>query len=293
MGSLLGGGGDGGAKKAARAAQQAAEQASQGIIQGSQTAAGAQTEARDYLMQADALPTGFREAALKDLGSLYGLNYGSNGMVSSGSGSILDRAMASPMYQAAIKNGEDAVLRNASATGGLRSGSASENLARVNQDALISSYQDQIAGLQGLSALPSNANNIAGYTASIGNTLGQGQMNAAQTLAQGRTAAAQSKAQGDQNSANNTNQLIGTGIMAAAMMFSDRRLKKEIKCVGKERGIRKYTWIWNSLAESLGLHGTGSGVMAHEVEDDHPDAVSVKDGYLIVDYSKLGVSYGV
>lgn len=285
-----------------------------GQLQGAQTSAASQQQARDYLMQQDALPAGLREKALTSLGGLY-----------NGSGSITDRAMASPLYQAAVQQGENSVLRNASATGGLRSGSTSENLAQVNQNALIAAYNDQVQGLQGLGSLQSNANNIAGLTAGIGNTLGQGQINsantlgqgqvaasqnyanywgqgaqaitdannaAAQAMSQGQIAAAQNKAQGAQNSTNNTMQLVGLGLTAASM-FSDRRLKSNIRYTGDERGIRKYSWAWNKLANALGLHGHGHGVMADEVEESHPDAVSTKDGYLIVDYSKLGVSYGI
>lgn len=293
---------------------QGSQTSANSILQGSQTAAGSQQQALQYLQQQDQLPSGLREAALNSLGGLYG-----------GSGSITDRAMASPVYQAAVQQGENAVLRNASATGGLRSGSASENLAQVNQNALIAAYNDQINGLQGLASLPSNANTIAGYTAGIGNTLGQGQAgygqalgqgqigaantlsqgqisasdaitnanNAAATaMSQGQIAAAQNSAQGSQNSANNMLGLAGLG-MQAFSMFSDRRLKSNIEFTGEENGIRKYKWTWNKLAARLGLTGSGSGVMADEVEETHPQAISIQDGFLIVDYQQLGVSHGV
>lgn len=346
MGSILGGGSKGGgssssainssAEGVAKAAQaggqssaQAIQQAAQlgydntrigsewaadSALQGSQTSAAAQQQALDYLRQADSLPSGLREAALTSLGNLY-----------NGAGSITDRAMASPLYKAAVQQGENSVLRNASATGGLRSGSTSENLAQVNQNALVSAYNDQIAGLQGLSSLPSNANTIAGYQAGIGNTLGQGQINrgnilgqgvisatntygqgqvsaadaiangnnaAATAISQGQIAAANNKAQGSQNSANNMMGLANLGIQAWGM-FSDRRLKSNIEFIGEENGLRKYRWVWNKLASALGLHGESHGVMADEVEDSHPDAVSIQDGYLIVNYEKLGVSHGV
>lgn len=345
MGSIMGGGSSGGgsggdisgaAQGVATAAQEGGAQnaavyqqlgnqlygnimagsgaAAQGALQGSQTSAASQQQARDYLMQQDALPSGLRSAALNSLGGLYG-----------GSGSITDRAMASPVYQAAVQQGENSVLRNASATGGLRSGNASNDLAQVNQNALVSAYNDQVNGLQGLASLQSNANNIAGYTAGAGNTLGQGQANAgtlsgqgqiaasqnyanywgqgaqsitdannaaAQAISQGQIASAQNSAQGAQNSANNGMQLVGLGLTAASM-FSDRRLKASIKYAGDENGIRKYSWTWNKLANALGLHGRSHGVMADEVEDTHPDAVSVQDGYLIVNYQQLGVTHGL
>lgn len=292
----------------------ASQQASNAYLQGSQTAAASQQQALDYLKQTDQLPTGLREDALRSLGGLY-----------SGGGSITDRAMASPLYQAAVQQGENAVLRNASATGGLRSGNASENLAQVNQNALVAAYNDQIAGLQGLSSLPSNANNIAGLMSGVGNTLGQGQSaagnalaqgqlgagnylyqganNAASTLysgnvdagntaAQGAIAAANASAQGSQNGINN---MMGIGgmVMQGFSQFSDRRLKSNIEFTGEENGLRKYRWTWNDLALALGLSGQGTGVMADEVEKTHPSAVSVRDGFKFVDYDKLGVSHGL
>ena len=292
-----------GGQTSSNAITSASQNSANSILQGSQTSSAAQQQALDYLRQQDKLPTGLRENALRSLGGLYG-----------GKGSITDRAMASPLYQAAVQQGENSVLRNASATGGLRSGTTSENLAQVNQNALIAAYNDQIAGLQGLSSLPSNANTIAGYTAGVGNTLGQGQISSANTLSQGQisaadaitnannaaatamsqgqVAAAQSKAQGSQNSTNNMMGLVGMGLTAASM-FSDRRLKSNIEFTGEENGLRKYRWSWNELASRLGLSGQGSGVMADEVLESHPEAVSMRDGFMIVDYQKLGVSHGV
>lgn len=312
-------------QQASNATLQGSQTASNAYLQGSQTAAASQQQALDYLRQADQLPTGLRENALRSLGGLYG-----------GSGSITDRAMASPLYQAAVQQGENSVLRNASATGGLRSGNASENLAQVNQNALIAAYNDQISGLQGLSSLQSNANNIAALQAGVGNTLGQGQSaagnalaqgqstagnalaqgqlgagnylyqganNAANTLysgnvdagntaAQGAIAAANASAQGGQNGLNN---LMGIGgmVMQGFSQFSDRRLKTNIELAGEENGIRKYKWTWNKLASRLGLRGKGCGVMADEVVRTHPEAVSIRDGFMFVDYQKLGVSHGL
>jgi hypothetical protein len=43
------------------------------------------------------------------------------------------------------------------------------------------------------------------------------------------------------------------------------------------------------LANKLGLDGSCRGVMADEVHAKQPDAVKVKDGFLFVNYSTLGV----
>lgn len=316
-----------GGKTTSQAITDASQTSANSILQGSQTsanaalggsqsAADAQRAALIYLQQADSLPSELRYGAQRQLGELYGI-YG-------GGGSITDRAMASPFYQAAVQQGENSVLRNSAATGGLRSGTTSENLAQVNQNALLSAYNDQVGGLQGLAALPSNANTIAQYYAGIGSTLGQGQINygntlgqgqvtsaqtlaqgqisaadaiansnnaAAQAMSQGQVAAAQSNAKGSQNSMNNMLGLADLGIQAWGM-FSDRRLKWDIEYIGDENGLRKYKWVWNKLANTLGLHGESHGVMADEVEEINPGAVSIQDGYLVVNYQQLGVSHG-
>jgi hypothetical protein len=240
-----------------------------------------QQKALDYLKQQEKLPTAFREGALKDLGSLYGLNYQNDGSIISDGKSIIDRAQESPFYTTAVQRGEDAVLRNASATGGLRSGNAQSALADVNQSALLSAYQDQLSGLQGLSSLPSNANNIANLTAGIGSTLAQGQV-----------ASANAANAAGQNTFNNLIGLGGLGLSGAAF-FSDRRLKDNITALGIENGHNKYAWQWNDQAKALGLAGSAFGVMADEVEKTHPHAVSMRDGYKVVDYSALGVSHGI
>jgi hypothetical protein len=179
-----------------------------------------------------------------------------------------------PFYLDLLGAGEEAVLRGASATGGLRSGTASENLARNNQNILRGLYSERVGGLQGLSGLPSYAPQIAQGTAGIG-----------QTLAQGITGSAQAIETGKQQQQEN---IMAAGQIGLAM-FSDRRLKNDIVEVGKQGAYKLYTWTWNKLAEGLGLKGSGYGVMADEVEKITPESVSIRDGYKIVDYQALGV----
>ena len=119
----------GGGEKAANATSEAAN-----------TQSAYQKQALDYLKEREKIPQALREGALTGLGGEYGLTIGADGKAVM-SGSVLDRAKASPFYTEAVRLGEDSVLRNASATGGLRSGTASENLANVNQQALLQSYQ--------------------------------------------------------------------------------------------------------------------------------------------------------
>ena len=97
-------------------------------------------------------------------------------------------------------------------------------------------------------------------------------------------------AQGNANSAaagNNAGIFSSiAGLGGAAMnMFSDIRLKKNLKKLGSlANGLGWYSWDWKN--------GTGSsvGVIAQEVQGLMPSAVSVADnGYMMVDYGQIGV----
>ncbi len=72
-------------------------------------------------------------------------------------------------------------------------------------------------------------------------------------------------------------------------MMSDRRAKEDIVKVGQHPlGLGIY--LFRYKAPFSGLYGTGRhiGVMADEVAEKYPDAVSRhEDGYLRVDYGRL------
>ena len=199
---------------------------------------------------------------------------------------LINQAMNSPLYGALMGGqelGEEAIMRNAGATGGLRSGNVQGNMydyvTQLQNKALLSSYNEQLAGLQGLASLPSNSNEIGQYISGIGNT-----------QAQGMTAGAAMQAQGTQNSVNNAMGIAGLGIQAySSGMFSDRQLKKNIVHIGEVNGHKFYKFDWNKLANRLGLYGSTCGCMADEVYSKVPEAVIIKDNYLFVNYSMIGV----
>lgn len=237
----------------------------------------AQREALDYLKEREKLPSAFGDAALKGFGGEFGLTLGPNGKVVSDGMSIIERAKASPFYNTSIADAEDAVLRNASVTGGLRSGNMNDNLARANNLVLQNAYNQQLAGLQGIMGIPSNANNIAATMAGIG-----------QTNAQGITAAAQAQQVANQQAMGNTMGLLGLGLSAFDIGgFSDNRLKSNVKRIGTKNGLGWYRWTWNKKAEALGLSGQAEGYMASEVAKKKPEAVSDREGYAVINYSML------
>ena len=90
--------------------------------------------------------------------------------------------------------------------------------------------------------------------------------------------------QNQANRAGMTNALIGAGasLRSAAIMKSDRRLKKSIKKIGEWfKGINLYlfSYIWDDMPHV--------GVMADEVKKVLPDAVYTVNGYDMVDYRKV------
>lgn len=261
-----------------------------------------QGEALEYLKETQAPVIEAQSGSLGRLGNL--ASSGVNPYQLQSDAQLLSGIENSPLYQSimsSLGDAEESVLRNQSMTGGFRSGGTQQNLARRSSDlknqALLSAFgnrqqrdmnqaglnqqafQNQLGLESAIMGLPNQVGNVAGLTAGIG-----------QTLAQGQTAAAQSALQGSQANMQN---LLGLASAAAkTKLFSDRRLKDNIKHAGKENNFNVYTWDWNEEAEKLGLSGSGRGVIADEVKKVKPEAVKEHSGYDTVDYEMIGVKNG-
>lgn len=104
---------------------------------------------------------------------------------------------ASPQFQALVRNGEEAVLQNASATGGLRGGNTQRGLANFRADALVQTIENQLNRLggltgAGLSAATSSGSLGANSAAQVANIFGQqGQVRAGGLLTRGGITAGQ------------------------------------------------------------------------------------------------------
>lgn len=224
----------------------------------SDAAVGLQREALDYLKTSQAPLFQAQEFGLGGLMDYFGGNQ--QGLV--------DQAMQSPYYQSMLAQGEEATLRNAAATGGLRSGTTQNALAANNQNVLNSAIGQQLGGLSQLAGFSPNATGVANQMNTIGGT-----------LAQGITAQGQAQQQGLGN-------LISLGTNIAGM-FSDERLKDDIKQIGKVNGYNWYSWKWNNIAEGLGLKGDSQGVLAQEVEQVKPELIGESQGYKTVNYAGI------
>lgn len=186
------------------------------------------------------------------------------------------------------------------------------NLYGTGQDIQTSPYQTA-AGIFGLGT------NIEGLGANTLNTVGnfaQQQMNIQQALQQNQQAINNAKASGGLgglfggigqavSGLNNvmgkgwgsdllsaganwyTGGLAGTtgmagGVGKAAWMYSDEKLKKNIKKIGQyKNGLNKYsfTYIWGQ---------DGEGVIAQEAMKVVPEAVTMDNGFYKVNYNLIG-----
>lgn len=84
-----------------------------------------------------------------------------------------------------------------------------------------------------------------------------------------------------------TNEAIkgGAKLGVAALAASDINLKENIERVGKENGFNIYEFNYKGKPERY------RGVMAQEVQEIMPEAVTEKDGFLAVFYDKIGIEF--
>lgn len=128
---------------------------------------------------------------------------------SSGQGGIaaqqqaIDALKGSPLYTSLIRNGEEALLANASATGGLRGGNTQGALANFRADTLADVINNQLANLGGIANMGQGAAGSLGqFGANAANQIGsnlnqEGAARAGAAIARGGITANQWQAGGD------------------------------------------------------------------------------------------------
>lgn len=159
-------------KTAAQDAKAASEAAAQG-----------QEAGLEYLKEKERPISALDLASRNLIAGELGINPYQEGQPYSAGGptSLVDSARQSPLYAAIMgtqRAGEEAIARNASATGGLRGGATIGQLAGFGKDlenqALLQSYNQQLGLAQNLMGGPSLAPQIAQTYGNIGQTRGQG-----------------------------------------------------------------------------------------------------------------------
>ncbi|WDA37866.1 hypothetical protein [Sphingobium sp. YC-XJ3] len=114
---------------------------------------------------------------------------GSNGIA--GQQAAIDALKASPLYTSLYRNGEDALLSAASATGGLRGGNTQGALYNLGADTLAGVIQQQLSNLGGIANMGmGSAGQLGQFGANTANQVGnsltqQGQARAGSALARG------------------------------------------------------------------------------------------------------------
>jgi len=181
-----------------------------------------------------------------------------------------------PLFQMSLDNANQNTLGMAAAQGRLSSGDTLQQLSNntlLAAQPLIGQQKQSIGDLLnfGLTTAGSQGNLRTGQAAAE---------------AGGIVGAANARGQSAQNLFDIGGQALGAG---AAFMFSDTKLKTNIKKVDSKNGFNIYTLTWNKAAEALGLHGDGRGVMADEVTQRMPNAIGTKGGYMTVNYDMTGV----
>ena len=228
-----------------------------------------------------------------------------------------DYLQNNPLFDLALENANTQTNQMAAARGRLSAGDTLQQLSNnvlLSASPLITQQSNNIRDLINMESgvRGSFANLAIGQGSNISNLLNQ----QGDVLASGIVGAGNAKSQGASNLVNTllmANTLfnpIGGGQAAASgssfipssanyanfsnvplTLSSDVRLKENIQKIGEQKGFNIYTWTWNKEAEKLGLKGEAMGVLAQEVMKTRPDAV-VDDGYLKVNYEKLGVAHG-
>jgi hypothetical protein len=196
----------------------------------------------------------------------------------------------SPLFQAQVRQGEQAILQGASATGGLRGGNIQAALAQFRPEMLQQQIDLQYQRLGGLTELgQATTQNLARLGQASAAGQGAAGMESARAISglygdigasRAGRAMAEQRAQGQfQGGLIN---LAGQALPAIGKMFSDIRLKENIKKIGTRPdglGVYEFDYIWGG--------DRNIGLMAQEVNEVYPHAVGVVDGYLTVNYSQV------
>lgn len=216
-------------------------------------------------------------------------------------------------FQSQVRQGEEAILQSASATGGLRGGNIQAALAQFRPQMLQREIDLQYGRLGGMTELGVNTQqNIAqlGQASAAGTATAGLQTGARVSGLLGEIGAARSGAElargqalssafnlpaqflGLQYGMGATPNLgfgnigggsTGGGSVAQAQQdFSDRRLKTNIQRISTRPdglGVYEFDYIWGG--------GKQIGLMAQEVLSIYPDAVGSVGGYYTVDYSRV------
>lgn len=200
------------------------------------------------------------------------------------------------LSQSGIAVAQDVAMASTSANtrAGIRAGA--EDLARTKQAGFLQLGLNSQASLLG--NIGTASSNLINGTASASNSLMQGyqyqsgqQYSTYGKLLNSNREASASLMGGLANGGafDSITGAVKSGVGSVMSMFSDVRLKNNIKLLGTRNGYNIYSWEWNDKAKLLGIDKEpNTGVLAQELL--HTEAVHIDNdtGYYKVDYTKLG-----
>lgn len=201
IGSVIGGvTGSAAAAKGAQAAAKTQASAADAAIAEQRAARLSNEQLQDPFVQAG-------RSSLAQQMSLIGLNGTTNQQTA------MDGLLAGPEYTTGVRQGEEAILQNAAATGGLRGGNTQNSLANFRTDLLGTVFANQVNRLGGLTSLGQNAAAGVGNAgiASASGIAGLYQQQGA-ALAGGQLAAGNSQMAGFNSAIGLGGLLVGSGI---------------------------------------------------------------------------------
>ena len=199
--------------------------------------------------------------------------------------------------QSGIAAAQDVAMASQSANtrAGIRAGA--EDLARTKQAGFLQLGLNSQASLLG--NIGSSSNSLISGTGSASNSLMQGyhyqsgQQYSTYNSLLGSNQATMSSLTGGLSKGgafDSVTGAVGGGVSSLMGMFSDVRLKNNIKLLGIRNGYNIYSWEWNDKAKSLGIDTEpNTGVLAQELLYTDAVHIDTDTGYYKVDYTKLGV----
>jgi len=183
----------------------------------------------------------------------------------------------SPGTQFLREQGLRLIDTGAGATGGLGGGERLRELTKFSQGLALQDQERQF--------------NQLGVVSGQGQAAGQQLVGLGERFATGTGGIlgqqASAAAQGIANQQAQQQSTLGTIVGGAASIFSDIRLKENIEKIGELNGLNWYQWDWTEEAKAIVGDQQPEGVIAQEVQEIFPAAVTEKDGFMTVDYSRI------
>lgn len=214
----------------------------------------------------------------------------------------LAELIKTPGYQFRLEEGQKAIDRMASAKSGMFSGRQLKAAQRYGQDYATSEYgnfMDRVGVLmqqgaqsaQQAGALTQGSSTMQqGILSQKASAIGQTGANISninqqvgRDIAAGYSQMGAARAQGYLQEMAQANQLLNNAAFIYGM--SDQRLKENFEYIGDENGHRVYKFNYK------GTPAKYIGVIAQEVQKKNPEAVTMINGHLAVNYKQIGVTF--